>query len=108
MASASHLQIHFHLPIMIRVILRKNCKTERGNCFVVTESVFSMDGDLAPLAEMAKLCEQYEADLIVDEAHATGIIGERGEGLVQFLGICKIDVLPGFIRSVRRWDVMVR
>ncbi len=58
-----------------------------GHCFVVTESVFSMDGDLAPLGELAKLCEQYEANLIVDEAHATGIIGKMGEGLVQLLGI---------------------
>jgi len=60
-----------------------------GNCFVVTESVFSMDGDLAPLAEIAKLCEQYGAGLIVDEAHATGIIGKRGEGLVQLLDLQK-------------------
>jgi 8-amino-7-oxononanoate synthase len=57
------------------------------NCFVVTESVFSMDGDMAPLADMAELCERYAAKLIVDEAHATGVIGSRGEGLVQYLGI---------------------
>ncbi|HEY4936907.1 MAG TPA: 8-amino-7-oxononanoate synthase [Puia sp.] len=57
------------------------------NCFVVTESVFSMDGDTAPLSEIAGLCERYEANLIVDEAHATGIIGERGEGAVQLLGL---------------------
>lgn len=53
--------------------------------FVVTESVFSMDGDTAPLSEMADLCDKYQASLIVDEAHATGIIGENGEGLVQHL-----------------------
>lgn len=52
---------------------------------MVTESVFSMDGDLAPLKEIADLCEQYHAHLIVDEAHATGVVGERGEGLVQHL-----------------------
>jgi 8-amino-7-oxononanoate synthase len=57
------------------------------NCFVVTESVFSMDGDRAPLTELAKLCETYEAHLIVDEAHATGVIGERGGGCVQDLGL---------------------
>ncbi len=60
-----------------------------GTCFVVTESVFSMDGDLAPLQEMARLCRQYEAQLIVDEAHATGVIGKEGEGLVQTLGLEK-------------------
>jgi 8-amino-7-oxononanoate synthase len=59
----------------------------KGTTFVVTESVFSMDGDTAPLNEMVHLCDQYGAHLIVDEAHATGIIGERGEGLVQHLDL---------------------
>ncbi|HEV2480884.1 MAG TPA: 8-amino-7-oxononanoate synthase [Puia sp.] len=55
--------------------------------FVVTESVFSMDGDMAPLAEMAVLCRQFNAQLIVDEAHATGVVGPKGEGLLQELGL---------------------
>jgi 8-amino-7-oxononanoate synthase len=55
------------------------------NIFVVTESVFSMDGDMAPLIEISELCEKYHAGLIVDEAHATGVVRERGEGLVQHL-----------------------
>ena len=58
-----------------------------ANIFVVTESVFSMDGDQAPLQAIAALCAQYGAHLIVDEAHATGVIGKRGEGLVQHLGL---------------------
>ncbi|WEK34769.1 MAG: 8-amino-7-oxononanoate synthase [Candidatus Pseudobacter hemicellulosilyticus] len=58
-----------------------------GTVFVVTESVFSMDGDQAPLTAMAALCAQYGACLVVDEAHATGVIGDRGEGLVQQLGL---------------------
>jgi 8-amino-7-oxononanoate synthase len=57
------------------------------NIFVVTESVFSMDGDMAPLKEISKLCERYKAALIVDEAHATGVVGEKGEGLVQHLNL---------------------
>lgn len=69
--------------------LEKKLQSATGKIFVVTESVFSMDGDLAPLEEMAALCESYDALLIVDEAHATGIIGNRGEGLVQFLGLEK-------------------
>jgi 8-amino-7-oxononanoate synthase len=55
--------------------------------FVVTESVFSMDGDMAPLNEIGELCEKYNAALIVDEAHATGVIGSKGEGLVQKLNL---------------------
>lgn len=55
------------------------------NIFVVTESVFSMDGDMTPLVKISTLCEKYNAGLIIDEAHATGVIGEKGEGLVQQL-----------------------
>lgn len=67
--------------------LEKKLRAATGNIFVVTESVFSMDGDIAPLQLMAALCNQYHARLIVDEAHATGVTGERGEGLVQHLGL---------------------
>ena len=57
----------------------------KGNVFVVTESVFSVDGDLCPLLQIVELCEKYDANLIIDEAHATGVIGKMGEGLVQSL-----------------------
>jgi 8-amino-7-oxononanoate synthase len=56
--------------------------------WVITESVFSMDGDQAPIVPMADLCEKYQANLIVDEAHALGVFGENGAGLVHELGIC--------------------
>ena len=57
--------------------------------YVVTESVFSMDGDLAPLEQLVDLCDQFKANLVVDEAHATGVVGPKGEGLVQLLGLQK-------------------
>jgi 8-amino-7-oxononanoate synthase len=67
--------------------LTKKLKEATGQIFVVTESVFSMDGDVAPLKEIAACCEARQAALIVDEAHATGVVGKKGEGLVQALGL---------------------
>lgn len=58
-----------------------------GQRFVVIESVYSMDGDLAPLQQIVELCEEFDAALIVDEAHSIGLFGSEGEGLVAQLGL---------------------
>ncbi len=63
---------------------------------IVTETVFSMDGDLAPLAEIAELKEKYGAWLMVDEAHATGLYAKNRRGLAEVAGVeDKIDVTLG-------------
>jgi 8-amino-7-oxononanoate synthase len=63
---------------------------------VATDTVFSMDGDLCPLREIAQLCEEREALLLLDEAHATGVLGPRGAGLAAALGVAdKADVRMG-------------
>tara|TARA_B110000908_G_scaffold16124_1_gene18240 strand:- start:2058 stop:3119 length:1062 start_codon:yes stop_codon:yes gene_type:complete len=61
--------------------LKEKLSRTNGAIFVAVESIYSMDGDSAPLKEIAILCKEYNAYLIVDEAHATGIFGENGEGL---------------------------
>jgi 8-amino-7-oxononanoate synthase len=58
-----------------------------GPVIVAVESVYSMDGDQAPLAELVRLSEQYGFALVVDEAHATGVFGAHGEGLTQARGL---------------------
>jgi 8-amino-7-oxononanoate synthase len=65
--------------------LEDKLKHAKGIVYVVVESVYSMNGDLAPLLQIATLCKSFGANLIVDEAHAIGVIGILGRGLVQSL-----------------------
>ncbi len=58
-----------------------------GGILVVVDGVFSMEGDVAPLPEIAELCGRYGARLMVDEAHALGVLGERGAGTCELLGV---------------------
>ena len=67
--------------------LEAKLKNAKGNKFVAVESVYSMDGDFSPLTEIAALCERYDVNLIVDEAHATGLYGKKGEGRITELNI---------------------
>jgi len=60
-----------------------------GNAFIAVESVYSMDGDVAPLKELVILAEKYGAAIIIDEAHGMGIFGKNGGGLVDELGLEK-------------------
>lgn len=67
--------------------LESKLKNAKGNIFIVTESIFSMDGDATPLKDILKLSKKYGAHLIVDEAHALGIYGRNGSGIANKLGI---------------------
>jgi 8-amino-7-oxononanoate synthase len=58
-----------------------------GGILVVVDGVFSMEGDIAPLAQIAELCARFGARLMVDEAHALGVLGARGAGTCELLGV---------------------
>ena len=60
---------------------------------VVTEGIFSMDGDLAPLPDLITLCKTYDATLLVDDSHGTGVMGKNGRGTIEHLGIDPSDVI---------------
>lgn len=76
-------------------LLEENHKKYRFN-IIITDSVFSMDGDTAPLQEIVRIKEKYGAVLYLDEAHAFGVYGERGQGLAHELGLNnKVDIQFG-------------
>ena len=80
---------HNDVDALARLVADTPCTGQR---FVVVESLFSMDGDEAPLVDYARLCRATGALLLVDEAHAVGIYGEKGTGLIEHHGVAD-DVL---------------
>jgi 8-amino-7-oxononanoate synthase len=79
------------LIVKQKSIQKNNCQTElvevlSNDIYIVTESVFSMDGDTPNITEIVQLADKYNCYLVIDEAHALGVFGKRGEGVVQSLG----------------------
>lgn len=63
---------------------------------VVTDSVFSMDGDTAPLPKIAEIAQKYDVILMIDDAHATGVFGQQGKGMIEHYGLeGKVDIIMG-------------
>ncbi len=84
--SGAHVEIYRHNDVdHLRSKLESAPRNSRR--LVVTDGLFSMDGDFAPLDRLAALATDYDAMLMVDEAHATGVIGEHGRGVCEVFGV---------------------
>jgi 8-amino-7-oxononanoate synthase len=83
--SGAHKIIYSHGDLHALEVALKENQHQGGRKFIVTETVFSMDGDIAPIADIVILAERYGAGVIVDEAHATAVHGPNGRGIARTL-----------------------
>ena len=70
--------------LILKAVEEHDAENGNPNFFIITDGVFSMDGDIAPLPELTEIAEKYNCCLIIDDAHATGVIGETGKGTVEY------------------------
>ncbi|HUU51107.1 MAG TPA: 8-amino-7-oxononanoate synthase [Nitrospinota bacterium] len=78
----------------LEALLKDSSKYRRR--LIITEGVFSMDGDIAPLPEIIQLAKKYSAYVMLDDAHATGVLGKNGKGTMEYFGLDEgIDILMG-------------
>ena len=75
-----------HCDVLALTAKLKQERQKYRRCLIITDSVFSMDGDLCPLPELLNLAEEYSCMLLIDEAHATGVMGKTGAGCVDHFG----------------------
>ncbi|MES2934303.1 MAG: 8-amino-7-oxononanoate synthase [Pseudomonadota bacterium] len=83
--SRAELKVYPHLDVVVLERLLAKCNSPRK--LVLTDGVFSMDGDIAPLADILVLCERYDALLLIDDAHGFGVLGDSGRGSVSHFGL---------------------
>ena len=92
--SRAHVVVYGHSDMadLEKRLIETSCTGQR---FIVTDGVFSMDGDVAPLPDLLKLKKKYDACLIVDDAHGVGVIGDTGRGSAEYFHTTGIDVQVG-------------
>lgn len=90
--SAGAAKFSRYLHCDIESLSNKLQKTDGSNTLVMTDAIFSMDGDIAPLPELAKTCQSHDALLMIDDAHGFGVLGEYGQGSVQHFDLTPSEV----------------
>jgi glycine C-acetyltransferase len=94
--SRAKIKVFRHKDVAHAEELLKEIENEPGRKLVITDGVFSMDGDIGPVDQLAALCEKYGAIMMVDDAHASGVLGRNGRGSVDHFGCTqKVDVQVG-------------
>jgi len=88
--SGARLQRYIHADVTS--LESKLVGDSNRECLIMTDGVFSMDGDIAPLPELAALASKHEAWFMVDDAHGIGVLGERGRGSLEHFGLTQADV----------------
>ncbi|MDD5530977.1 MAG: aminotransferase class I/II-fold pyridoxal phosphate-dependent enzyme [bacterium] len=83
--SRAHLKSYLHKDMGHLESILERTKAKRK--LIITDGVFSMDGDLAPLPKILELAKRYDAMVMIDDAHATGVIGENGRGTSEYFGV---------------------
>jgi glycine C-acetyltransferase len=94
--SRAKIKVFRHKDVAHCEELLQEVANEPGRKLVITDGVFSMDGDIGPVAALANLCEKYGAIMMVDDAHASGVLGRNGRGSVDHFGCTdRVDVQVG-------------
>ncbi len=85
-----------HNSLKALELILRNCQNKYRTKLVIVDGVYSMDGDIAPLDKIVELAHHYGAYVMVDEAHATGVIGENGKGTLEHFSLeGKVDIVSG-------------
>lgn len=94
LAFAKNLKYKHNDMKALEKILQKSDKTK--TTLIITDGIFSMEGDIAPLDKICKLADKYSASVMVDDAHALGVIGENGSGTASYFNVTeKTDLIMG-------------
>ena len=94
--SRATIKVFPHADVAAAARILEELKNEPGHKLLITDGVFSMDGDIAPLPQLCDLAEKYGAIMMVDDAHASGVVGRNGRGTVDHFGLHgRVDIQVG-------------